>query len=87
MKLYTKQHNYCCGIDLHARSMYVCILDSEGEVVFHKDIKSRPDVLMNAITSFFNELVIAVECMFSWYWVSAFSEDNNIIFFRPCIVF
>ena len=35
MKFYTKQHKYYCGIDLHARSMYVCVLDSEEEV-FHK---------------------------------------------------
>jgi len=27
MKFYTKQHRYYCGIDLHARSKYVCILD------------------------------------------------------------
>ncbi len=80
MKFYTKQHKYYCGIDLHARSMYVCILDSEGEVVFHKDIKTRPDALMNAITPFLDDLVIAVECMFSWYWVSDFCEDNNITF-------
>ncbi|MBU4259801.1 MAG: hypothetical protein KKI12_04330 [Proteobacteria bacterium] len=45
--------------------MYVCILDSEGEVVFHKDIKTRPDALMIAISPFLDDLVIAVECMFS----------------------
>ena len=27
MRFYTKQHRYYCGIDLHARSMYVCVLD------------------------------------------------------------
>ena len=27
MRFYTKQHKFCCGIDLHARSMYICILD------------------------------------------------------------
>ncbi len=65
MKFYTKQHKYYCGIDLHDRSMYVCILDSEGEVVFHKDIKTRPDVLMIAISPFLDDLVIEVEYMFS----------------------
>ena len=83
MKFYTKQHKYYCGIDLHARSMYVCILDSEGEVVFHKDIKNRPNELKTAIAPFLDDLVIAVECMFSWYWVSDFCEDNNITFVRP----
>ncbi len=26
MRFYTKQHRYYCGIDLHARRMYICIL-------------------------------------------------------------
>ena len=28
MKFYTKQHNFYCGIDLHADAMYVCDLNS-----------------------------------------------------------
>ncbi|HYO16079.1 MAG TPA: IS110 family transposase, partial [Thermoanaerobaculia bacterium] len=27
MRFYTKQHVHYCGIDLHARSLYLCILD------------------------------------------------------------
>ncbi len=40
MKFYTKQHNYYCGIDLHARSMYLCIIDSNNQVKFHKNVKN-----------------------------------------------
>ena len=63
------------------RSMYVCILESEGEVVFHRDSKIRPDELKTAIAFFLDDLVFAVECLFSWYWLSGFCEDNNITFF------
>jgi hypothetical protein len=31
-------HSYYCGIDLHARTMYVCILDKDGKKVYHKNI-------------------------------------------------
>ncbi|MDY6855263.1 MAG: IS110 family transposase, partial [Thermodesulfobacteriota bacterium] len=31
MRFYTKQHKYYCRIDLHARKMYLCILDETGE--------------------------------------------------------
>jgi len=31
MRFYTNQHRYYCGIDLHARSMYVCVLDPLGD--------------------------------------------------------
>jgi len=80
MNFYTKKHKYYCGIDLHARSMYICIIDCDSQVVYHKDVKTRPDSLMNAISPFQDDLVVAVECMFSWYWVADFCEDHNITF-------
>ena len=30
MRFYTRAHKHYCGIDLHARSMYLCVLDAEG---------------------------------------------------------
>jgi hypothetical protein len=35
MRFYTGQHQYYCGIDLHARTMYVCIL---GHAIYMKAI-------------------------------------------------
>ena len=80
MKFYTKQHKFYCGIDLHARSMYICILDSKSQVKFHKNVKTSPEALMQALRPYLDNLVVAVECMFSWYWIADFCEDNNITF-------
>ncbi len=33
MKIYNKQIEYYCGIDLHAKTMYICIQDKNGKVV------------------------------------------------------
>jgi hypothetical protein len=41
MKFYTQAHRYYCGIDLHARSMYGCVLDGTGKVLVHQDSTSR----------------------------------------------
>ena len=38
MKFYTNSHPYYCGIDLHARILYVCILNGKGEKVVHSKI-------------------------------------------------
>ncbi len=38
MRFYIKQHQFCCGIDLHARSLYVCILNQAGETLIHKNL-------------------------------------------------
>ena len=40
MRLYTKQHQFYCGIDLHARSMYLCILNQAGDIVLHRNMKA-----------------------------------------------
>ena len=37
MRFYTKPHRYYCGIDLHARRMYLCVLDREGKILVHRN--------------------------------------------------
>ena len=37
------QHPFDCGIDLHARMMYVCILDQSGEVLVHRNMQTDPE--------------------------------------------
>lgn len=80
MKFYTKQHEYYCGIDLHARCLYLCILNQAGEIVRHKNIKAKPDALLKVIEPFRTDLVIGVECMFTWYWVADLCEQEGIDF-------
>ena len=46
MRFYTQQHRYYCGIDLHARRMYVCILDSGGEILVHRNVGPCPSLVM-----------------------------------------
>ena len=65
MKFYTNQHQFTCGIDLHARSLYVCILDNTGQLLVHKPIKASPEALLKVITPYRADVVIGVECMFS----------------------
>ena len=61
MRFYTQQHGYTCGIDLHARSLYVCILDDTGQSIIHKQIKATPDALLKLIQPYQEDLVIGVE--------------------------
>ncbi len=70
MRFYTQQHPYYCGIDLHARSMYLCILDQAGQVVVHRNIRANPDAFLEAVAPYREDLVVAVECMFTWYWLA-----------------
>jgi hypothetical protein len=43
MRFYTNPHQFYCGIDLYARSMYVCILSPDGEICLHRNMKAAPE--------------------------------------------
>jgi transposase len=80
MRFYTTQHPFYCGIDLHARTMYVCILDQRGEVLVHRNMKTEPDIFLKAIAPYRQGIVVAVECMFTWYWLADLCADEGIPF-------
>ncbi len=80
MKFYTQTHQHYCGIDLHARCLYVCILDQQGKILVHKNINANPQALMKLVTPYLDDLVIGVECMFSWYWVADLCRKKQIAF-------
>ena len=67
MRFYTNQHKYYCGIDLHTRKMYVCILDEKGEIREHRNMKTDRDAFLKAIAPYREDIVVAVECIFTWY--------------------
>jgi transposase len=80
MRFYEGQHRFYCGIDLHARTMHACVLDQAGNTLFDRNLPSRPETLLRAVQPFQEGLVIGVECMFAWYWVSDFCVTHDIAF-------
>jgi transposase len=80
MRFYTKQHRYYCGIDLHARSMYLCILDQQGEIVLHRNMLCTPASFLGAIAPYREDIAVAVECIFTWYWLADLCSQQSIPF-------
>jgi transposase len=80
MRFYTTQHPFYCGIDLHARSMYVCILNQDSEIMLHRNMKACPETFLKAIAPYREEIVVAVECIFTWYWLADLCAQEGIPF-------
>ena len=80
MRFYTKQHLYYCGIDLHARHMYMCVLDAEGQVRVHRNGPANPEHFLKLIAPFRENVVVAVECIFTWYWLADLCRREGIPF-------
>jgi transposase len=80
MRFYTNQHPFYCGIDLHARSMYVCIVHHDGEMLLHRNMPAAPEPFLKAVAPYRDRLVVAVECIFPWYWLADLCAAQAIPF-------
>src|SRR5215510_8759785 len=76
----TTPHQFYCGIDLHARTMYVCIMHHDGEIMLHRNMQAAPEPFLQAIAPYREGLVVAVECLFTWYWLADLCAGQGIPF-------
>jgi len=60
--------------------MYVCILNQDGEIMLHRNMKTSPETLLRNIAPYRADIVIAVECMFTWYWLADLCAQEGIPF-------
>ena len=80
MRPYTTTHAYYCGVDLHARSLYVNVLDASGTTRLELDIPASPAAFLDAVKPYRDGLVVGCECMFAWYWLADLCERERIPF-------
>jgi transposase len=71
---------YYCGIDLHARTMHVCVVDGTGRKLFHENVPARRAEFLQAIAPYREGLVVAVECIYCWYWLADVCAEEGIAF-------
>ena len=71
MKYYTSTTEFNCGIDLHARQMYVCVMDRQGKKLVHTNVKDNDFAyFLKLIKPYQHSLTVCCECMFGWYWLA-----------------
>lgn len=80
MRFYNQQHRFYCGVDLHARTLSLCIPDDKGTIVQQKTIPAAPDAFLHAVAPFRDGLAVTCECMFAWYWLADLCEHEKIPF-------
>jgi transposase len=80
MRFYNQQHRFYCGVDLHARTLALHVLDAQGETVLAKTIPANPKAFLQAVAPFREGLAVACECMFAWYWLADLCLEEKIPF-------
>ena len=57
MRFYTKQQQFYWGIDLHARTMYLCLVNDDGEILVHRHRPAGPEPFRKAVAPYREDLV------------------------------
>lgn len=78
MRFYTQQHAFYCGVDLHAKTMHVCVVDQSGETLVHRYLPSRPDYFLNAIGLYRKELVVGGELLVAIHVQGEVAIDEHV---------
>ena len=81
MKYYTSTTEYNCGIDLHARQMYVCVMDRQGKILVHTNVKDNDfQFFLKLVKPYRHSLTVCCECMFGWYWLADACQAAGLTF-------
>ncbi len=81
MKYYTSTTEFNCGIDLHARQMYVCVMDRQGKKLVHTNVKNNDfNFFLKLVEPYKHDLTVCCECMFGWYWLADACQAAGLTF-------
>ena len=81
MKYYKTTTKYNCGIDLHTKQMYICVMDREGNILVHKNIKGNDFAFfLKLVAPYIDDLTVVCECCYNWYWLADACMDAGIEF-------
>ena len=71
MRFFNSQHQFYCGVDLHAKTLHVCVVDSQGEKRLHKNCQCQVvDSFLEALQPFRFNLVVDCESTFNRDWLA-----------------
>lgn len=80
MRFYQRQHGFYCGVDLHARTMHVCVVDADGLTREHVNLPCDAGRFLKVIGPYREQLVVSCECLFAWYWLADLCQAEGIPF-------
>ena len=71
MKYHISTSENHCGIDLHKDQMYVCVVNSKGEILVHRNIRMNNfDYFLKIVEPYKHDMTVVCESTFNWYWLA-----------------
>jgi hypothetical protein len=69
---------YVCGIDLHAREMYACVMNEKGEILIHRNMRTDFYHFKEKMKPFLQDLAVGAESTYMYYWLADACKEEGI---------
>jgi transposase len=60
--------------------MYLCIVNQADEILYHREIPTKAELFLEKLAPYREDVVVCVECIFTWYWVADLCAAEDIPF-------
>jgi transposase len=75
------QSEFYCGVDVHPKKSYLCVLDKSGEKRLALNLKNNFDNFKETVNSFLPDLAVGCESTYSYYWLADDCSKTGIQFY------
>ena len=55
-------------------------MSQDGEMLVHRNMQAAPEPFLKAIAPYRDGLVVAVACIFTWYWLADLCAQEGLPF-------
>ena len=80
METYPINAQFYCGIDMHARNSYLCVMNSTGDILLRRNISNNFEVFKQFMQPFLPDLAVGVESTYNYYWLLDGCQQGGIPF-------
>lgn len=72
---------YYCGVDLHARTIYICVMNRDGKILLTRNITNNFNIFKGFMESFLPDLAVGCESTYNYYWLLDGCTEAEIPFY------
>jgi transposase len=81
MKYREINSEYYCGVDVHAKRSYVCVLDNTGKKYVNRNMVNNFENFKEILNPFLPNVVVGCESTYSYYWLADGCHQDRIPFY------
>ena len=60
---------FYCGIDLHAKDSYLCVIDQKEKIHLRKKLPNQLPIILHELSQFSPKPSVVLESTLNWYWI------------------